>query len=159
MLAVVAAVLTGGSACGGDSASRPSKSRQEQVAARGALVMPFDLDATTHTFRQTSAGGAQTVTVDDPSDETNLVLARRHLRAEAERFARGDLGDPAEIHGHDMPGLAAIEAGASAIRVSYSDVPNGGRITYTTTDPALVDALHAWFDAQVADHGAHALSG
>ncbi|MGX7671207.1 hypothetical protein [Plantactinospora sp. DSM 117369] len=30
------------------------------------------------------------------------------------------------------------------------------RITYTTSDPAIVTALHAWFDAQVSDHDVHA---
>jgi hypothetical protein len=33
---------------------------------------------------------------------------------------------------------------------------NGGRITYSTRDHALVAAIHTWFEAQVADHGAHA---
>jgi hypothetical protein len=119
--------------------------------------MPFDLEATTHTFRATARGGVQTVTVDDPADATNRARAREHLRAEADRFARGDFTDPAAIHGHDMPGLATIERGASEVRVAYADIPDGGRITYTTSDPALVAALHAWFDAQVADHGAHAM--
>jgi hypothetical protein len=81
---------------------------------------------------------------------------RSHLRKEALAFARGDFADPAAIHGVDMPGLHALHAGAARIVVRYADVPQGARITYATRDPALVAALHAWFKAQVNDHGAHA---
>ena len=35
----------------------------------------------------------------------------------------------------------------------------GARLTYTTSEPALVDAIHAWFDRQVTDHGPHATTG
>jgi hypothetical protein len=38
-------------------------------------------------------------------------------------------------------------------------VQAGARITYTTADAALVEALHAWGKAQVLDHGAHAEAG
>lgn len=53
----------------------------------------------------------------------------------------------------------ALRDGAARITVAYRDDPAGGQITYTTGDPALVAALHAWFDAQVADHGQHAEHG
>lgn len=55
-----------------------------------------------------------------------------------------------------MPGVAELKAGASRIDVAYSDVASGGRIRYRTDDPALVDAIHRWFDAQTTDHGDHA---
>ncbi|MEA2689152.1 MAG: hypothetical protein QOD51_1759, partial [Candidatus Eremiobacteraeota bacterium] len=70
--------------------------------------------------------------------------------------AKGDFADPASIHGTDMPGLKALRAGSRRISVRYVDVPKGGRITYATADPALVRAIHAWFDAQASDHGSHA---
>ena len=43
-----------------------------------------------------------------------------------------------------------------SIDIRYEDVPDGGRITYMTRGPALVRALHAWFDAQLTDQGANA---
>ncbi len=55
-----------------------------------------------------------------------------------------------------MPGLAELRAGASRIDVRYEDLPNGAALRYTTQDADLVRALHAWFDAQVSDHGQHA---
>jgi hypothetical protein len=142
----------------GDDPAGPAE-RQAEVAERGAEVMPFDLDRTTHVFTERPDGGVQVVTADDSADAEQVRLVRAHLGEEAEAFARGDFGDPASIHGSDMPGLAALEAGVGQIAVSYQDVPAGGQLTYTTSDPALVEALHAWFDAQVSDHGNHAEHG
>ncbi len=42
--------------------------RQAEVATRGAEVVPFDLEATTHRFRDTPTGGRHTVVADDPGD-------------------------------------------------------------------------------------------
>ena len=131
-------------------------SRTEAVAARGAGVMPFDLDRTTHRFQKRAGGGVQTVVVDEPVDREQVTLVREHLRKEADEFRAGRFDDPAAIHGEEMPGLAALRSGADRLEIRYSDVPTGGRVSYWTDEPELVAALHAWFDAQVVDHGAHA---
>ena len=161
VVAVAAAVLCLGVAgCGGDGGDgEAGAERQAEVADRGADVMPFDLDATTHRFEPTPDGLVQTVVADDPEDAGQVDLVRQHLAEEAERFSAGDYGDPASIHGDDMPGLAELEAGADAIEVAYDDTADGARLTYTTSEPALVDALHRWSEAQVMDHGAHAEAG
>ena len=134
--------------------------RQEEVAARGAEVMPFDLERTTHHFESRPWGGVQTVVADEP-DAEQIELVRAHLRGEAARFARGDFDDPMAIHGHAMPGLAELRAAAEAgrVEIGYTDVPTGGRLTYRADEGALVTALHAWFDAQLMDHGADAEAG
>jgi len=157
-VAVAALAACGGNGDGG-TAGDGLAGRQADVAERGAGVMPFDLEATTHRFEPTDDGLVQTVVADDPSDATNVALVREHLAAEAERFAAGDYADPAVIHGDGMPGLAELEAGADRIEVAYVETAAGGRITYTTGDAALVDALHDWAEAQVMDHGAHAEAG
>jgi hypothetical protein len=118
--------------------------------------MPFDLEATTHRFEPTSGGLVQTVVADDPDDAEQVDLVREHLAAEAERFRRGDYGDPARIHGDDMPGLADLEAGADAITITLAEVDAGARLTFATDDLDLLDALHRWAAAQTTDHGAHA---
>jgi hypothetical protein len=150
------AVIVGLAACGDDD---DLAERQAEVARRGSEVMPFDLDATTHRFEPTDNGLVQTVTADDPDDDTQAALIREHLSEEAERFARGDFGDPASIHGEDMPGLAELEAGAGDVDIATATVPGGARITYTTDDADLIDALHRWGEAQVLDHGEHAEHG
>jgi hypothetical protein len=132
------------------------EARQAEVAQRGAEVMPFDLDATTHRFTKTDAGGVQLVTADDPDDAEQISLVRAHLAEEREKFSRGEFDDPARIHGMDMPGVAELSAGYPRVRVTYRDRPAGGELTYTAADPELVDAIHEWFDRQLMDHGDHA---
>jgi hypothetical protein len=144
------------SACGRDA---PLAERQAEVAERGAAVMPFDLEATTHTFKKTDDGGTQIVTADDPADVDQIALIREHLREEEAKFSRGDFSDPAAIHGHDMEGVAELRAGFADVDVTYLERPDGAQLTYTSSDPDLVRAIHAWFDRQLMDHGRHAEPG
>ncbi|MDP9843761.1 hypothetical protein [Streptosporangium lutulentum] len=133
--------------------------RQAEIAARSRTVMPFDLERTTHRFAKSATGGVQTVTSEDPADIEQVALIREHLTEEAAGFGKGDYGDPASIHGTDMPGLRELEQGHGRVDIRYTELPAGARITYTTSDAPLVTALHAWFDAQVTDHGQHAEHG
>jgi hypothetical protein len=126
---------------------------------RAAQVMPFDLNRTTHTFTETEAGGVETVVVNDPSDDRNRALIRSHLAQEAAMFHTGNYSAPAKIRGMDMPGLKELEAGAARVDVAYADVANGAQITCSSTEPALVAALHSWFDRQIADHGMPGMGG
>ncbi len=137
--------------------STAPSARQETVERRSETVMPFDMKGTMHVFTPTEHGGVQRVFSHD-GDPRQIALIRSHLRKEAGAFARGDFDDPASIHGKNMPGLARLRAGARRIMVSYANTTNGASITYKTSDPALVAAIHDWFAAQVSDHGAHAMT-
>lgn len=117
--------------------------------------MPFDLDATTHVFQKVPDGGLQQV-VSDHGDAVQIDLIRKHLREEALRFSSGDFHDPQMIHGEAMPGIHDLMTGHERLSIEYADVPLGGQITYSTAEQELVSAVHAWFDAQLLDHGAHA---
>ena len=144
---------------GGCSSDDALATRQEVVAERGAEVMPFDLEATTHTFTKTDRGGIQIVVADDPDDEGQIALIRDHLREEQANFSRGDYDDPAAIHGHDMDGVAELQEGYADVTVSYTERPDGAQLKYESNRSDLVEAIHAWFDRQVMDHGAHAEAG
>jgi hypothetical protein len=134
-------------------------SRQQTIAERGADVMPFDLDATTHVFNPTEYGGIQTVVADDPTNREQIELVRFHLQEEVARFRVGDFGDPETIHGDDMPCIAVLEANFAALETSYRERADDAEVTYRSSDPAVVTALHDWFDAQLSDHGTHAQPG
>lgn len=147
-------------ACGDDTGdASTSTDRQAAVADRGRDVMPFDLEATTHTFTPTNDGLIEDVTADDPDDAENIALIRDHLTGERERFRSGDYGDPAQIHGDEMPGLVDLESGAAGIQISYEELADGARLTFTSDNPELIEALRVWGEAQVTDHGEHAEAG
>lgn len=145
---------------GAQAAFSADTQRQAEVAQRGAEVMPFDLKATTHLFTKTSNGGIQRVVAKDPSDAAQIGLVRAHLHDIHSRFQRGDFSGPSQIHGDDMPGLAQLkDAKSGEISIAYADVKGGAKLTFRTANPKLVEALHAWIDAQLSDHGADAMEG
>ena len=156
VIAFALTLVVGAAALATWSAQSDTPSRQDDVARRGASVMPFDLERTTHVFEPQDYGGVQTVIADDPADRDQIRLVREHLKAEADAFARGDFGDPANIHGDEMPGLRKLEENYAAIEVTFELTADGARISYRSTDPEVVEALHDWFEAQVNDHGSHA---
>ncbi len=129
--------------------------QHDHAVHMGASVMPFDLDRSTHVFARTITGGTQDVVSKD-SDPAQIAMIRSHLRGEADAFALGNYAHPAAIHGSAMPGLAELQAGAARMQVVFEQLPAGARLRFVTRDPALVDALHRWFVAQVHDHGADA---
>jgi hypothetical protein len=88
------------------------------------------------------------VVADDPTDAEQVALIREHLEEEAAAFRRGDLSDPSEIHGEEMPGLEDLEEAAEKMNIRYSDLSDDATIEYESSDPA-----------QVSDHGDHAEDG
>ena len=137
-----------------------SSARLDKVAERGRQVMPFDLEKTTHVFTKTNNGGRQEVLVKASKDKEQIRLIREHLSTIAANFGKGDFSGPAQIHGEDMPGLAEMKsARPGQVKFAYRELPKGARIDYSTKDRALVDAIHAFFDAQLSDHARHAMAG
>ncbi len=134
--------------------------RQAQVSQRGKDVMPFTLASTTHIFTKDAEGGVQLVVAKKSSDTAQIKLVRQHLKEICEQFLKGDFSGPSHIHGQDMPGLADLKlAKPGQIDIAYKEVKGGAKLSYKTSDIALVSALHKWFDAQLHDHGKDAVQG
>jgi hypothetical protein len=141
------------------SLSARAQTQQEHVHGMAHAVMPFDVSRTTHVFTMTEVGGVERVVVRDKREADQVALIQQHLRKEAARFRRGDYSDPAALHGASMPGLKELETGAKRIRVNYSDLPDGGEVTFETSNRHLLTAIHRWFGAQLSEHGADAKAG
>ena len=135
-----------------------SQTRQEHVHNHAHTVMPFDISRSVHIFRMTDFGGIQRVIAKDPKDSVQTDLIREHLRQEAEKFQEGDFSSPATLHGADMPGLRELQAGASRLEVSYTEVPDGAEIRFEGSDIGIITAVHRWFGAQLSEHGDDAIA-
>lgn len=139
---------------------KADEKRLDEVAERGAHVMPFDLEKTTHIFTKTDTGGIQQVIAKDKSDTAQIDLIRLHLSQITKEFQQGDYSNPEKIHGASMPGLAELKAAKSGqINIVYKELPDGAEITYSTHIEKLKLAIHRWFDAQLSDHARHAVPG
>jgi hypothetical protein len=54
--------------------------RQAMVHDRGASIMPFDLNQTTHIFTSTNTGGVEQVIAKDPNNTEQIQLIQQHLQ-------------------------------------------------------------------------------
>ena len=140
-----------------DCADEPDRvARQAVVAESGAVVLPFDLDATTHIFIATEIGGIQEVVADNPGGTMNFQRIRRQLEHEATKFSVSDSSDPELIYGGAMPGLARLQTGYEQIDVQLMTMQLGATLVSMTQDAELVDTVHRRFEAQTAGQGSHA---
>jgi len=125
------------------AADKADEKRLDEVAQRGAHVMPFDLEKTTHVFSKTAKGGVQQVIAKDRSDAEQISLIRTHLSEISREFRQGDFSKPAKIHGETMPGLAELKtAKAGQIKIEYKELPDGTEISYSTEVPKFIKAIH-----------------
>jgi hypothetical protein len=139
-----------------DTGVAPSD-REQMIHEHGSSVMPFDLTLTMHHFQILPDGGLETVTANDPTDNMQVWLIQRHLSELAAQFQHGDFSDPATLHGSDMPGLVELSTAGSRLQILYAATSDGGQIRFASQDPQIITALHQWFAAQLADHGADAI--
>ena len=123
-----------------------------QMNARGAQVMGFDQDKTTHHFYLYPNGGAIDVSVKDDKDTANRDAIRSHLPHIAMMFGQGDLSAPMLVHDTNVPGTADMAKLKDKIAYAYHETPHGGRVDITTTDPAALAAVHAFLRFQITDH-------
>jgi len=118
--------------------------------------MPFSLDQTLHTFKKTDTGGVQQVRASNAAAD-QVTMIRSHLRYIEKSFSARDFSAPAHIHGADMPGMAEMKAAKpDELAVTYHDLNDGAELDYVSHSAAIIAAIHRWFDAQLADHGADA---
>lgn len=153
---LLALLLTGATA---NAQTPASEQRLDDVAQRGSGVMPFHLEKTQHIFNKTAHGGLQQVIAKDAGDSEQIALIRQHLADISEGFKQGDFAKQRRIHGDDMPGLAELSSQYRNVRFTYRDLPNGAEIEFSAEEPALVDAIHRYFNAQLSDHARHAVGG
>jgi hypothetical protein len=120
---------------------------------RAATAMGFDQEHTTHHFSLFKDGGAIEVSVKDAADAKNRDAIRSHLPLIATMFGRGDFGAPMLVHDSaHVPGTRVMAALKGAIRYEYVETVNGGRVNIVTSEPAALDAVHAFLKFQIADH-------
>jgi|SRR6185503_2648075 len=120
---------------------------------RGAVVMGFDQEVTTHHFLLFTDGGAIDVSVKNPTDGKNLDAIRSHLPHIAMMFSDGNFEAPMLVHDStNVPGTKIMAARKKTIRYSYAETEKGGRVSIATTDPQSLAAVHSFLRFQIADH-------
>ena len=75
------------------------------------------------------------------------------------RFVPRLAGVRAEMDDSGWHTQLALDGGdAIALQPLWQAMPMGAEISFASSDPAALQALHDWFAAQLHDHGAHAMT-
>ena len=120
---------------------------------RGAMVMGFDQDKTSHHFFLYEDGGAIDVSVKDTSDSKNLDAIRAHLPHIAAMFGTGDFNAPMTVHdSRNVPGTATMAELKDKIAYRYVETARGGRVDIVTSDKNALAAVHQFLTFQIRDH-------
>jgi len=133
--------------------SQPGDSAFGAMQRRGAMAMGVDQYTSVHRFDDLADGGRIELQR-EARDSAGVHTIREHLRAIARAFAAGDFSTPAFVHLRQVPGTATMAAKRAAIRYAFTELPGGGAVRITTTDPIAVAAVHQFLAFQRGDHHA-----
>jgi hypothetical protein len=123
-----------------------------QVNARGAHVMGFSQEKTTHHFVLTFDGGIIDVRANDLNDTGSRDEIRTHFQHISHMFAGGDFTDPMLVHATKVPGTAAMKQMKDQLHWEVVDTPRGAKLVITADNKPALDALHQFLKFQIEDH-------
>ncbi|MFL5579081.1 MAG: hypothetical protein ACJ8AO_01810 [Gemmatimonadaceae bacterium] len=141
------------------SAAPASRARADSafaaLQARGAdpRAMGVDQYTSAHRFDALPDGGR--IELQRAMDDSaGVAQIRGHLREIAAAFRAGDFDTPAFVHAGPVPGTAVMAAKRAAIDYAVRDLPRGGEVRITTSDPEAIAAVHEFIAFQRGDHRA-----
>ena len=126
--------------------------KEAELKRNGLAAMGFDQDAAVHHFRLRADGGAIEVETARPADEAARDAIRTHLREIAREFERGNFDKPLQTHGEMPAGVKDLVRLRSAVTYRFEEMPAGGTVRITTTNPEALTALHAFLTYQIREH-------
>lgn len=137
----------------GGSSSPSEDSAFAALQERGKMAMGVDQYASAHEFDVLPYGGRITLEMKD-NDPLAIAQIRAHLKLIQHAFQAGDFSTPAFVHTRPMPGADVMSRKTNLIAYTYADLPRGGEVRITTTDPESLAAIRKFMEAQLGDHKA-----
>ncbi len=138
--------------------SADSTSRANGHAGHGSEVdrrhdtLGMSHSTSTHSFRLFDDGGAIELRANHSEDRPTVEGIRVHLRDIAGQFSKGDFSTPGFVHGYAPDGVEPMKELGEAIRYTYEELPEGGRIRIRTNSSAARDVIHAFLRFQIIEH-------
>jgi hypothetical protein len=151
-----ALLLTALVACSAGN-EKSSDSAFAHVQQRGAKVMGVDQYTSQHVFEPLPDGG-RIVLQRQEDDSAGTAIIREHMWKIAQAFSAGDFTLPGAVHAMaDVPGTQQMRELRNEITYTAQDLPRGGEVVISTTNPRAVAAIHDFLAFQRKDHraGAH----
>ena len=134
----------------GNSASKVD-SAFAALQERGKVAMGVDQYASAHQFDVLPDGGRIALQMKE-ADSLAVAQIRAHLKLIQHAFQAGDFSTPEFVHMRAMPGSDVMSKKKSLISYTYADLPRGGEVRISTSDPESLIAIRQFMDAQRGDH-------
>jgi hypothetical protein len=138
---------------GGHNSTPTTDTSFAALQARGKMGMGVDQYASAHRFDVLPDGGRIALEMKD-SDSLSVAQIRAHMKLIEHAFQAGDFSTPEFVHARAMPGTEIMSRNKVLIRYTYADLPGGGEVRITTTDPQSLAAIREFLTAQRGDHRA-----
>lgn len=138
---------------GTSQTNRQPDSAFAALQERGKMAMGVDQHASAHKFDVLPDGGRIALEMKD-NDSLAIAQIRVHLKLIQHAFQAGDFSTPEFVHMRVMPGIDVMSHKRALIRYTYADLPRGGEVRITTTDPESLTAIQKFMTAQRVDHKA-----
>jgi hypothetical protein len=138
---------------GGHRSTPTSDTSFAALQARGKMAMGVDQYASAHRFDVLPDGGRIALEMKD-GDSLAVAQIRAHMKLIEHAFQAGDFSTPEFVHARPMPGTDIMSRNKALIRYTYADLPRGGEVRITTTDPESLAAIREFLTAQRGDHRA-----
>ncbi len=130
----------------------PMHDAHSQMGMRGERGMGFSQTATTHHFLLSASGGVILVEANDSSDSESRAEIQMHLGHIAKAFQNGDFEIPMFVHDSVPPGVPEMKRLQKAIRYSFEETPDGGRVVILSSDKDAIEAVHKFLRFQIEEH-------
>jgi hypothetical protein len=138
---------------GGTSSTATPDSSFAALQARGKMAMGVDQYASAHRFDVLPDGGLIALEMKD-GDSLAVAQIRAHMKLIEHAFQAGDFSTPEFVHARPMPGADIMSRNKALIRYTYADLPRGGEVRLTTSDPESLRAIRLFLTEQRGDHRA-----
>jgi hypothetical protein len=135
------------------SAAAAQDSSFAAMQKRGKVAMGVDQYTSIHKFDDLADGGRIELQR-DRDDAAGTRAIRDHLKAISVAFSSGDFSTPAFVHMREVPGTKVMAEKRGVIRYAFRELPRGGELRITTTDPAALASVHQFLAFQRGDHHA-----
>lgn len=113
--------------------------------------MGVDQYTSTHHFESLPDGGRIELQR-DVTDTADVGQIRRHLQEITQAFEHGDFRIPGLVHDQAVPGTAVMGARRDRIRFEFRELPRGGEVRLTSSDPEALAAIHEFLAFQRQEH-------